>query len=110
MKKVGILTFHAAHNYGAMLQAYALQRFVSTMDSSIDCEIINYRNVKQREHYALFGKMRGIESLIGNAYRLLNYRNIKRRYDGFESFITDYEKVSAREYRTIEELSDTAYD
>ena len=23
--KVGILTFHAAHNFGAMLQAYALQ-------------------------------------------------------------------------------------
>lgn len=25
MKKTGILTFHRAHNYGATLQAYALQ-------------------------------------------------------------------------------------
>lgn len=23
--KIGILTFHASHNYGSMLQAYALQ-------------------------------------------------------------------------------------
>ena len=27
MKKIGIVTFHQALNYGAKLQAYALQRF-----------------------------------------------------------------------------------
>ena len=27
-KKVGIITFHASHNYGSMLQAYALQETV----------------------------------------------------------------------------------
>ena len=26
--KVGIITFHASHNYGSMLQAYALQQTV----------------------------------------------------------------------------------
>ena len=26
--KIGIITFHAAHNYGSMLQAYALQTFL----------------------------------------------------------------------------------
>ena len=26
--KIGILTYHRAHNYGAMLQAYALQHFL----------------------------------------------------------------------------------
>ena len=28
MKKVGILTFHDAHNYGAVLQAYALKKYL----------------------------------------------------------------------------------
>ena len=28
MKKIGIVTFHQALNYGAKLQAYALQQFL----------------------------------------------------------------------------------
>jgi hypothetical protein len=40
--KVGILTFHEVPNYGAVLQAYALQRVISEM--GYDCQIINYRN------------------------------------------------------------------
>ena len=38
--KVGILTFHNAINYGAVLQAYALQQTVSTLGA--ECEIIDY--------------------------------------------------------------------
>lgn len=39
--KIGILTFHCAHNYGAVLQCYALQKILKTMGH--DVEIINYR-------------------------------------------------------------------
>ncbi len=39
--KIGILTFHFAHNYGAMLQAYALSTKLNTM--GYDAEIIDYR-------------------------------------------------------------------
>ena len=35
MKKVGIITFHAAYNYGSMLQAYALQQVIMTVKSLI---------------------------------------------------------------------------
>jgi hypothetical protein len=27
--RIGILTFHSAHNYGAILQAYALRKIIS---------------------------------------------------------------------------------
>ena len=37
--RVGILTFHEADNYGATLQAYALQKVIS---KKANCEIINY--------------------------------------------------------------------
>ena len=40
--KVGILTFFNAHNYGAVLQAYALKSYVSSLGHS--CIIISYRN------------------------------------------------------------------
>ena len=39
--KVGILTFHCAYNFGAMLQVYALQEVLKKMGHN--AEIINYR-------------------------------------------------------------------
>lgn len=39
--KIGILTFHRAVNYGAVLQAYALQKVIELMGH--DAEIIDYR-------------------------------------------------------------------
>lgn len=39
--KIGILTFHCAYNFGAMLQAYALQETLKEMGHN--AEIINYR-------------------------------------------------------------------
>lgn len=39
--RVGILTYHAAINYGAILQCYALQNILS-QDDSCDVKVINY--------------------------------------------------------------------
>jgi len=39
--KAGILTFHRAINFGAILQGYALQR---TVNEFMPCEIIDYKN------------------------------------------------------------------
>lgn len=38
-KKVGILTFHFVYNVGAVLQAYALKKFLNNF---CDCSIVNY--------------------------------------------------------------------
>lgn len=42
MKKIGILTFHSVPNYGAVLQSYALKRFLE-MTSSQEVSIVNYQ-------------------------------------------------------------------
>ena len=39
---VGILTLHNAINYGATLQALALQKYIEEL--GVDVEIIDYRN------------------------------------------------------------------
>ena len=39
--RVGILTFHCACNYGAVLQCYALQRFL--VESGHDAIVVDYR-------------------------------------------------------------------
>lgn len=41
-KKIGILTFHNAHNYGAVLQAYALKTKLNRMGH--EATVLNYRN------------------------------------------------------------------
>lgn len=41
-KKIGILTFHNAHNYGAVLQAYALKTKLNRM--GYEASVLNYRN------------------------------------------------------------------
>ena len=40
--KVGILTFHDAHNYGAVLQAYALKKYIKQL--GYDVNVINYHH------------------------------------------------------------------
>lgn len=51
--KIGVITFHWATNYGAVLQAYALQQFLSDRGNEVD--IINYipRNFKYNFAYFL---------------------------------------------------------
>lgn len=43
--KIGILTFHWAVNYGAVLQAYALQKFLEGRGHQVD--VINYKPLKE---------------------------------------------------------------
>ncbi len=52
--KIGILTFHDANNYGAVLQAYALTEAVKKIES--DVEIINYKQpqiIKKRKIFSI---------------------------------------------------------
>ena len=42
--KIGIFTFHWATNYGAILQAYALQEYLKSQGNEV--EIINYKPKK----------------------------------------------------------------
>lgn len=47
--KIGILTFHTAANYGAVLQAYALTKAFKKFD--VEVELINYENSAHNRMY-----------------------------------------------------------
>lgn len=49
--KVAIITFHAAHNYGAVLQVYALKTYLS--QDGLDVSVLDYRPLALRNPYAL---------------------------------------------------------
>ena len=53
MKKVGIITFHFADNYGAVLQTYALVEIIRNI-VGYDIEIINFVPQLLREPYNLY--------------------------------------------------------
>lgn len=51
--RICILTFHRAQNYGAVLQAYALQKKIEELGHT--CDILDYRCEKIENSYKLFG-------------------------------------------------------
>lgn len=52
--KVGILTFHCAHNYGAVLQCYALQEYLRSVGH--DVYVIDYRPDYLTNYYKIHKK------------------------------------------------------
>ena len=65
--RIGILTFQFADNYGALLQAYALKKYIAR--SGTQAEIINYANKRLSESYNIYAYnsnniLKNIKSLI----------------------------------------------
>ena len=50
--KIGIVTFQRAHNYGALLQAYAMQTFLRKQ--GYEAYLVDYRSQAIEEQYKLF--------------------------------------------------------
>lgn len=87
-KKIGILTFHAAHNYGAMLQAYALQTYLKGLGCEVS--IVNYRGFSQKKLYPKPYKYWDWAALIGRIlHPVLFFKNCKK-WNKFEQFLNRY--------------------
>lgn len=88
--KVGILTFHRAINYGAVLQTFALQKVLSRY---CECEVIDYRCKYIENLYKPFNisKDRFIRSLIST---ILKYRSRKIKMIKFYKFLDNNVKLS----------------
>lgn len=109
-KSVGILTFHASHNYGSCLQAYALLKTVKKL--GVNAEIINFRTDRQKDMYAVFTKRKGVKYFFKNLTHLFYYFPLRKKHEKFEKFINEEYELSKEQYKTIAELenADFAYD
>lgn len=99
MKKIGIMTFHASHNYGSVLQAYALQKKLSV--EGYDVKIINYRTDEQKSCYPLRRKYSGLKGMVRALWQEAIIGKLRYRYLGFEDFINNV-------LFTTPEISDSA--
>ncbi len=102
MNRIGILTYHACNNYGASLQAFALQTTVR--ERCGDCEIIHYRSDVMREITRPFTKRpRHPKEFIKNVTRLPYRAALERRDRLFEEFTNEVLRVGPL-CRTREEV------
>lgn len=108
-RKVGIITFHASHNYGSMLQAYALQQVVLGMGH--DCEIINFRTARQREFYRpMFIRGTFTDRLKRSLVYAPYISSWRKKHQLFERFLNEKYRLSHGEYATLEELERAGHD
>lgn len=93
--KIGILTYHACFNYGACLQAYALQQTIKK--KYVDCKIIDYQSKKLIDINHPFCKVpKHPKELIKNITRLPYYSQLMKRQALFENFINHTLDLSQR--------------
>lgn len=86
--KVGIFTFHCAHNYGAMLQTFALEKTLNKI--GCDASVIDYRPLYLTKPYRC--KRRKLTSLFARSWKffkinLYYYIFPYIRYYRFENFL-----------------------
>lgn len=110
--KIGILTFHRAHNYGAVLQAYALVSYLR--ENGHDAELIDYRpKAIEQAHGALpYGRIRKMSLLRKVIYliRLIPYlAQRKKRADKFKAFISSLPKSKNVYYDTKQRIDGYDY-
>lgn len=100
--KIGILTFHNAVNYGAVLQAYALSTFIRTRLSK-ECEVIDYTCEKFKNNYKIFKIYN--RSLKGFISSLVKTPSVYSKNRKFKLFMKKNVKLSKEKYN-IQNISD----
>lgn len=99
--KIGILTFHRAHNYGAVLQCYALQEVLKSIGHKV--EVIDYKQPFNEIVYAPFSLKMFFRNILHprRMYKYFTQYNKRRKKKNiFGKFIHTYlnlSKVSDKE-------------
>lgn len=107
--KISIITFSRAKNYGGILQAYALYRYLA--DQGYECEFIDYilarSNIYDKKSYVdattCQSRFWGKNKLTKCVWSILIFNKIRADYGVFFNFIEQKAKFSKR-YFSLEEL------
>jgi hypothetical protein len=117
MKNIGLITYHATHNYGAVLQAYATQKTIENM--GFNCKIINFQPDTMKYFNALYKLPTGgeipitIKGIVAAIYRVLRYftydKKRRIRAGKFVDFVRTRLNIT-REYNSVKALSESNLD
>lgn len=109
--KIGILTFHRAHNYGAVLQCYALQEVLKSMGHNVS--VIDYRQPYIEEIYKVIRPIYWLKNLIrlrkiALLYPIKTVQRLKRKKN-FDNFQNKYLNCTTNSYKEIINLDFDLY-
>ena len=93
-KKLAIITFHAAYNYGAVLQAYALQEYLSREYG--DTRIVDYHNKDIDKSYAKPSLSDIIRNPKKSLFKLFQSILYKKKNARIVQFRKDFLKLTKR--------------
>ena len=103
MKSIGIITIHKIHNYGSVLQAYALQKVCE--DFGYKVEIIDYdfpNKFHQNNKYSTASDTQPNEP---KWIKALFAKALVRQHKGIRLFIDKYQNLSSNKYHKVEDFT-----
>ena len=92
MSKIGIITYHFANNYGAVLQCYALSSYLKTIGHEV--WVLNFISSKQANNNSQYRKINSFKTLIKNLILLPFHGPRTSRFRNYESFRTTNLKLT----------------
>ena len=107
--KIKLLSIHSAHNYGSVLQAYALLNILKRYDKNV--EIIDYRPQYFQCQYDLFSlnfykqHKSVLKKTFYFVYRIVFIYQRYIKYKKFNNFINQNMNLSLDKYKTFEEIN-----
>ncbi|MEY8375038.1 polysaccharide pyruvyl transferase family protein [Lachnospiraceae bacterium 56-18] len=124
---IGILTFHWADDYGAMLQAYALKTYIKGLDRG-EVEVLPYAPVKLAGRYWLFpvtgiemnrkivyffgawGFVKNVSHMYAYLKRRKSMRNFRQRYLTSKAEVRKAGRLSLKKYSYVFVGSDQVWN
>lgn len=103
MAKIGIITYHFAGNYGAVLQCYALNEYLNTCGH--DAKVINCITPKQGDNNSIYRENSNLKSIFKNILLLPFHKSRKLRFQRFNHFRNNNLKLTQL-VQSVDELKD----
>lgn len=101
--RIGILTFHRAYNYGAIMQCYSLVAEIKSRFPNIELEVIDYssKNLMSFYNKSLYNRIFGKPGIETNSRALLVIKRIIKT-------VLDFKKI--RKVERIEKIRNACFD
>lgn len=104
---IGLITYHAAYNYGSVLQAYATQETLERLGHIVT--MIDYRSKEGSRYYEnLYFRGQGLQAFLADLTTIPVAHLRRQRMKKFADFIENYMHLSSKCYHEPEELNSLA--
>lgn len=107
MKRIATVTFHRAHNFGSVLQTYALQEYIINLchenGEKVEYKVVDLFTENQEQLYSVYKKNNSLKNIFKNLIAFPFSRDLKLKHKKFELFLNEYIYLTER-YKTSNEL------